>query len=62
MITDADIKSYLRDLVYLEEEVLKRLENSSLPERFKNRIRDNVVEKQIMVTKIVALFVHDAPH
>lgn len=56
MITESDIKSDLRDLVYLEEEAYGLLRHSALPTKEKQRILDNLQEKQVILTKMIQFF------
>lgn len=55
MMTRKDVAEYVRDLFYLEEQVLAEIEASKIPEATKKRLHDNVAEKQVILTKIIGI-------
>lgn len=57
MITKEDIKIYLRDLIYIQEDVYNIIANSrNLSKKNKAILLDNVKEKQIIITKLIQFF------
>ncbi len=56
MITESDIKSDLRDLVYLEEEVYTILKGVKLDTKEMQIMMDNVNEKQVILAKLIKFF------
>lgn len=56
MLLQSDIKDYLRDLLYIEEDALEALRKNKI-ESNKNliRIQDNIIEKQTIISKMVNL-------
>lgn len=56
MLLQSDIKDYLRDLMYLEEDALNALKiNPDICNQNCKKIYDNIVEKQIIITKMIDL-------
>lgn len=59
MLPSADVKSFLRDLVYLEEEAYSLARRSKLPGAVKSRLMDSIYKKQVVVTKIINLLTQE---
>lgn len=57
MLPNKDIKSFLRDLVYLEETAMDLARGADVSAEDRQRIIDNLVEKQVIITKILAFIV-----
>ncbi|MBP9758912.1 hypothetical protein KBD45_04385 [Candidatus Dojkabacteria bacterium] len=56
MLLQSDIKDYLRDLLYIEEDVLGLLnKNKTKSSKLCEKIHDNIVEKQIIISRMVNL-------
>lgn len=55
MMTRKDLAEYVRDLFYLEEQVLTGLAQTSIDPKTKTRIHDNLAEKQVILTKIIGI-------
>ncbi len=55
MMTRKDVAEYVRDLFYVEEQVLAEIDACKLPKEIKNRLHDNVAEKQVILTKIIGI-------
>jgi len=62
MIDNSQIKTYLRDLFYLEEDVLNLLKKTQIPKNQKNIVSDNINEKQVIITKIIHLLDKQSPY
>jgi len=59
MIEPQDIISYLRDLLYVEEQALNVLQDIDTDEHNNNilkKVRDRIIQKQIIVARIVSLY------
>ena len=56
MMIENDIKTDLRDLVYVEEEVYALLKSIQSTSKTKKQILDNILEKQTIVTKLIHFF------
>lgn len=57
MLPANDLKNFLRDLVYLQEETRNLVKQTNLSEELQKRVMDNIQEKQIILSKIIALTV-----
>ncbi len=58
MIEKEDIPTYFRDLYYTTERILDNLKTAPLSKSHKDKIRDNVVKKQVIITRIIALYLN----
>lgn len=61
MMTKQDVGEYFRDLFYLEEHVLDQLKLADLPQKIREQIQDNILEKQVIITKLLNLILVDSP-
>lgn len=57
MLPSSDLKGFLRDLVYLQEDTWNLVEKTDLPKDIQTRIKDNIQEKQVILGKIIAMIV-----
>lgn len=57
-MTESDIKSVLRDLFYLQEEAFNLVKQVHCDVQKKQRILDNLNEKQVILTKMIQFFNH----
>lgn len=60
MMTNKDLAEYVRDLFYLEEQVLEQIPLCKLDKETTARIHDNLTEKQVILTKIISILLHTA--
>lgn len=59
MLRTNEIKNFLRDLMYVEEDAYQVCRNLDVPFGSKTRILDNIKEKQIIIAKIINLIVNE---
>lgn len=57
MLPNKDLKGFLRDLVYMEETAITLAQQSNVSAHDRKRIVDNLIEKQVIITKILARIV-----
>lgn len=55
MMTNQDLKSQLRDLVMIEEDVLKLIRKIDFRKEDESRLVDTIIKKQVIVSKIIGL-------
>jgi len=53
MMTSDDLKSRLRDLVLIEEDVIGLIRTVEFRDEDAERLMDNIKQKQIIITKII---------
>lgn len=56
MMTEADIKTDLRDLVYIQEEIYNLIKRQRIPKAEKEKILDTLKQKQVILSKIIHFF------
>lgn len=55
MLTKADLKEYLKEIFYIEEDALLVAKKLAIPKQKQQRIYDNIAEKQRIVARIISL-------
>jgi hypothetical protein len=55
MLTKAELKDYLKEIFYIEEDALMIANKVPLPTHNQKRIHDNIAEKQRIVARIISL-------
>lgn len=58
MIEKEDIPTFFRDLYYIIEQELEILKGAKIPAKIKERIKDNLIEKQTIIARMISLFLN----
>lgn len=56
MLTEADVKTDLRDLVYIQEEIYTLISKQKIPKPEKEKILDILKQKQVILAQLIHFF------
>lgn len=60
MLTEADVKTDLRDLIYIQEELYVLISKQKIPKLEKEKILDTLKQKQVILAQLIHFF--NPPH
>lgn len=56
MLTESDVKTDLRDLVYIQEEIYTLISKQKIPKPEKEKILDTLKQKQVILAQLIHFF------
>lgn len=56
MLTEADVKTDLRDLIYIQEELYVLISKQKIPKPEKEKILDTLKQKQVILNQLIHFF------